>query len=578
MDAFVQAELSKLDPAVPFRAIPNHLHHTWARTFHSTPELFIKPESEAELQKVVTLARRCRRRLVAVGCGHSPSDLTCTSSWMVNLDNYSKILNIDRDTKLVRMQAGIRLWKLNDELAKEGLTMPNLGSIDDQSIAGAMSTATHGSSLKHGTIPQSIREITLLLANGHFVRCSATSNVELFRAALVSLGTLGIITEVVFQAVPDFKIEWHQTLVDLSEVTGRWNRDLWTQSEFVRVWYLPYMQRAILWRAEKTDKPLRPETSNWYGGSVGFHTYHWLLWMAQYIPRLLPSIEWFVFGMQYGWRPGTTATAVQPGRKGLLMNCLYSQFVDEWAIPLSKGPEALLRITAWLKGDTRTAGIPFDSSGLWVHSPIEVRVCDSSQFDGPRPYMDNTIADGPTLYLNATLYRPYNHDPPCKYRYYEAFEWLMKELGGKPHWAKNTQSVTRQEYHGMYGSDMQSFLKVRNEVDPDGMFVGAWHRRNLLFEEGEEGGEKDGASSGGSVLPLEEQMRMMHANKDGGLNWEGEMAAEKWPARPMSSDSSGEDGGRRGSETSTSAESFDLMAKGEASVYHDKNDDGDDEL
>ena len=98
--------------------------------------------------------------------------------------------------------------------------------------------------------------------------------------------------------------------------------------------------------------------TTWYGGKLGFHTYQSLLYVAQWAPRLLPWIEWFVFGMQYGFRDGHVASTVEDGHKGLLMDCLYSQFVNEWAIPLEKGPEALTRLSAWLNGDEQTGEDP----------------------------------------------------------------------------------------------------------------------------------------------------------------------------------------------------------------------------
>ena len=87
MHPLVAAELQGHgDDSIPFRATTRHVHRTWARTFSSLPELYIQPESLAEVEKAVALARRCRRRVVVTGCGHSPSNITCTSSWMVNLD------------------------------------------------------------------------------------------------------------------------------------------------------------------------------------------------------------------------------------------------------------------------------------------------------------------------------------------------------------------------------------------------------------------------------------------------------------------------------------------------------------
>ena len=534
-------ELDRLDPQVPFRASQSYVHHTWARTFHSRPELYLRPQSIPEIQKVVTLARRMRRRIVTVGCGHSPSDLTCTSAWMVNLDDFGKVLGFDADRKTITVQAGIRMHQLNLVAKEHGLTMPSLGSIDVQSLAGAIGTATHGSSMSHGLLSDNVRSLRIVLGNGQSVKCSASQSPDLFRAALVSLGALGIIVEIEYELVDDSDIEWAQTILPMDQVLSLWNKDLWTSHEFVRVWWLPYMKRAIVWKANKTDKPRVKPAYNWYGGSVGFHTYHVLLWISQYVPRFLPWVEWFVFGMQYGFKDGSTISAVEEQRTGLLMNCLYSQFVNEWSIPLAKGPEALTRLTKWLHGDEHGSAIPFSPKGLYVHSPIEVRVANTVDRQ-PRPFLDTSCPNEPTLYLNATLYRPYNQDPPCRERYYQAFEHLMKEYNGHPHWAKNFQSVDHTYLSQVYGDDLDEYLSVRNEVDPDGMFLGAWHRRTILPPKAEL-----------PMFPLEEKEIVRRQRHTGGVDWVGEQA--RWY-----------DGGldvfeKNGSE---SGESFDLMAGAEA--------------
>ncbi|KAL9597738.1 MAG: hypothetical protein Q9219_004932 [cf. Caloplaca sp. 3 TL-2023] len=512
MDEHLQRELSQTDNTIPFRISANHRHSTWAQTYHSFPELYIQPHTAEEIQKIIYLARRCRRRLVVVGCGHSPSDLTCTSSWMINLDHYNKILEIHRDSSLVVMQAGIRLYDLIAQLRDYGMAMPNLGSIDNQSIAGALATATHGSSTRHGILSQSVLSLKIMLANGHEMTCSAERNRDLFRAALVSLGALGIITQVTFQAIPAFRLQWSQSLHPLEQILAEWETGLWTKTEFTRIWWLPYMKKAIKWRGDKTDDEVRLPPSNWWSGALGFHTYHTLLYISTWFPRILPALERFVLNVQYGFtHDGAETCGVQEGQSGLLMNCLYSQFVNEWAIPLEKGPEALTRLSAWFHGDDKTAQIPYALDGIYVHAPIEVRVTDTSTNPGPRPYLDNTIPDGPTLYLNATLYRPYNTDPPCRKRYYEAFEWLMKELGGRPHWAKNFGGVTKDDFRTMY-PHLEDWLRVRSEADPEGIFVGDWHRRHLLPD-----------ADGKTRLPFEEKMVKTEPARTGGLCWFGQL-------------------------------------------------------
>lgn len=474
------------DDAVPFRATTQHLHRTWAGTFSSLPELYIQPESLAEVEKLVGLARRCRRRVVVAGCGHSPSNMTCTSSWLVNLDRFNKILAVDEQSRVVVMQSGIRLYALGEALDRHGLAMPNLGSINQQSIAGAISTGTHGSSARHGLMSEDVVSLKITLASGATEFCSRDVRPDLFRAALLSLGALGVITEVAFRAVPAFDLRWTQTIDADGALFDSWPRHLWTQSEFVRVWWFPYTRRAVVWRADKTDDAHADPPASYYDGPLGYYVYHNLLYLAQFAPRILGWVEWFVFGMQYGFRNGSTTTAVQPSRKALLMNCLYSQFVNEWAIPLHKGPEALRRLSSWLNrltpadADYVPHGIPFSADGLYVHAPLEVRVSDTTlAAPGARPLLDPTVDDGPTLYLNATLYRPYWRDPPCRRRYYQAFEWLMRDLGGRPHWAKNFET-RRPDMEAMYGKRLDEFRRVRDDVDPEGMFVGPWHRDHVL--------------------------------------------------------------------------------------------------
>ncbi|KAG8408723.1 D-arabinono-1,4-lactone oxidase [Metarhizium acridum] len=499
---------------VAFRAKPHHVHRTWARTFSSIPELYIQPETLAEVEKVVSLAQTCRRRIVTTGCGHSPSNITCTSSWMVNLDRFNRILAVNSDTGLVTMESGIRLYALCEELERHGLAMPNLGSINQQSIAGAISTGTHGSSVRHGLMSEDVLSLRITLANGTTEFCSAESNPELFRAALLSLGALGIITEITFRAVPAFKLKWTQTIDTDYKLFKRWPLDLWTQSEFVRVWWFPYTRRAVVWQGDKTTEPEQDPPVSYYDGSLGYYVYHNLLYLAQFAPRILPWVEWFVFGMQYGFANGSATTAVQPSRKALLMNCLYSQFVNEWAIPLHRGPEALRRLGSWLNRltpddpDYVPHNMPFSADGLYVHAPVEVRVSDTSLTSNLRPYLDPTVPDGPTLYLNATLYRPYWRDPPCRDRYYQAFEWLMKDMGGRPHWAKNFETY-RPDIEAMYGESLEAFRRIRDGVDPEGMFVGPWHRERIM------------AHLPGSKLGLEEVEVSRNKTAGGGLMMSG---------------------------------------------------------
>lgn len=419
------------------------------------------------------------------------------------------------------VQAGISLEKLNNEMKAHGLTLPNLGSINVQSLAGAVATATHGSSLNHGILSSNIRGLRIVLPSGEARWCSAAEDEypDLFRAALVSLGALGVITEIEIELAAACNIEWETTTMPLAEALQTWNTGLWTRDEFVRCWWMPYTRRLVVWSGSKTDKPCRkPDRGSSYGGWLGYHMYQSLLWIANKFPRLVPWVERLVMGMEHGSSNGHSNGGVDEQRTGLLMDCLYSQFVNEWAIPLEKGPEAIRRFEEWLLGANPQSDIPVSNKGLYAHAPIEVRVSngtvDETEIGQPRAFLDQSCRDGPTLYLNATLYRPYGSAPPWKDRYYEAFEWLMKEMGGRPHWAKNFGAVSVADFEHMYGEDLKKWMDVRRDVDPDGMFVGEWHRRNLLGPDGPR-------------LALEETQVSVKERWMGGMEWSGAQAVER---------------------------------------------------
>lgn len=324
---------------IPFRARTRHRHATWARTHFSRPELYLQPRSIPELRLIVDLARKLGKHVVVVGSGHSPSDLTCSASWMVNLDEFHGVVAEEPESRVITVQAGMRLRDLIVELEARRWAMPNLGSITDQSIAGAIATSTHGSSLKHGILSESVVALTIMLANGKVVECSRERNVDLFCAALVSLGAIGIVVHVAFRAVAEYKVRWEQEVVKLPRFLKSYD-SVWDESEFVRCWWFPYSERTIVWHGKKVEEEIQSPPESWYGASFGRYTYEALLYLAIWFPSTMPYVERFVFKMQYGLEEGVKGSAVENSHQALTMDCLFSQFVNEvrpTTYPLHRG-------------------------------------------------------------------------------------------------------------------------------------------------------------------------------------------------------------------------------------------------
>jgi D-arabinono-1,4-lactone oxidase len=173
----------------------------------------------------------------------------------------------------------------------------------------------------------------------------------------------------------------------------------------------------------------------------------------------------------------------------LQMDCLFSQYVDEWAIPLSSGVEAISRLDRWItNNDTSNTGIPVDTDKVFVHAPIEIRV---SSGKGDHAFLSPARESTPVIWIGVIMYRPY-FTPTAYRRYFAAYEHLMRSLGGKPHWAKQ-HSVSAAQAEKIFGNGMTRWLAVRARVDPTGVFVNGFVKRHLL-------GTKDKESLGVGIL------------------------------------------------------------------------------
>lgn len=557
--------------AVKRSTIPGRNHRTWAGTFACVPDRYLQPASITDVQSIVREAHRLNKRIMLTGSGHSPSVLTMTQprtssasagEWIVNLDKFNKPISVTpasvdgpgtlpKDARYtdVKVEAGMRIYQINEYLKEHGLAVQNLGSISEQSVAGIISTGTHGSSALHGLVSQQIVSLDVVIGSGEIVHCSETENVSLFRASLLSLGKIGLIVYATLRTVPAYTIHSKLEVVAFDRFVNEIWPTFWTSSEYLRVWWFPYTNRCILWRANKSVKPLSAPRESWYGTTLGRFFYQSLLWLAVKInPGWTPAIERFIFDKQYGMTEtynveGAASEAVQGSVEGLNMDCLFSQFVDEWGLPLREGQRVLKELHAVI---TKAA----NDGKYYVHSPIEVRCSNLTtvdpkdshettlklldrvpKYNHEKPHIGsipgNSLApflnpspngipyaapipgepkpENLTLYLNATMYRPFGFNSPID-KWFRDFEDLVGEAGGKPHWAKNflgekkltveeTESVQKEmgedgymrglepQVSTWFGEDLNAWKRTRLENDPSNVFLSGenWAKINGLL-------------------------------------------------------------------------------------------------
>ncbi|KAJ2612356.1 D-arabinono-1,4-lactone oxidase [Coemansia sp. RSA 1365] len=440
---------------------PGTQFHNWARTFTSRPSYFLAPQCERDIIGVIQIAGRCGLSVKPIGSGHSPSDIACTDSVMLDMHNMRRVLAYDAYACTLTVEAGIRLHDLHQVLANRNMALSSVGSISDQSVAGAMATATHGTGIGFGDISSMITQLVLIDGTGKRHKCDHQNNKDLFDAARCSLGALGIVTQVTIQCEPAFALHAIQTPTTLDKAIDDLDKFVHS-AEHVRLWWFPHTDNAVAWRANRTHMELESSPDSFLRDRLyGFHIYQMQLYKARFKPDSIPSLtcEHFAnrFALQKEW--------VDDSYRVFNFDCLFPQYVNEWAVPLEQAPSALRQLRRWVNSQER------ERNGARVHFPVEVRFVRESDV-WLSPAYHRTVC-----YIGVIMYRPYHKPVPYK-KYWQAFEDIMRTHQGRPHWAKA---------HSMFYFDLQSsypkfddFVLMRELCDPYGIFVNDYIRRHVL--------------------------------------------------------------------------------------------------
>ncbi|KAF4788230.1 hypothetical protein TURU_162800 [Turdus rufiventris] len=337
----------------------------WAGTYGSSPELFFRPSSVEEIREILELARQRGKRVKVVGGGHSPSDIACSEDFMIHMGKINRILQVDKEKLQVKVEAGILLSELNLELEKLGMALANLGAVSEVTAAGVIGTGTHNTGIAHGILPTQVVAVSLLLASGEILECSESVNPEVFQAARLHLGCLGIVVSVTFQCVPEFRLRevafpstLTQVLDELEEHLRRsqYFRFLWfPHSENVRIIYqdptskagipgfsklleffleipgMEFGQEAEFWDWALPEPPC--SSSSWFWDyAVGYYLLEFLLWISSFFPSLVAWINRVFFRLLFNSRVENVAQS----HRMFSYECRFRQHVQDWAIPISQ--------------------------------------------------------------------------------------------------------------------------------------------------------------------------------------------------------------------------------------------------
>ena len=426
----------------------NHTFENWAKTLTFKPQSFCQPKTEQDVIDIVKAARAAGTSVRVQGAerSHSWSQFTVTRDTLVNLDKLNKPLIADILKKRYTFQAGIRLKDLVKVLALVNLGLRNTGSILEQSIAGAISTGTHGTGLRLGNLATQIVRMRIVTGTGA-VKEITENEMPILNAARVNFGALGIITEVTVQCVENYNLEFSAYWCKFEDIIDKLDT-LNAENERVRIWWFPktlfgIKHDVVLTTMNPPNTPrgmldqfedLTAEESNVLSNNA------------------LPMDIGVLFNALLELAADPDDQVLLSRFTGNYLDVLTLPLIPilhrecEYAVPVDKAREALLRFRNVLdEGDFNTT------------LPVEVRfVAKDDSLLSPAQGRD-------VCYIGAQTQDNANE-------VFQRYEPLMKSLGGRPHWGKHF-TMTRDEMRSMYPATFQQFADLRAQWDPDGVFA-----------------------------------------------------------------------------------------------------------
>ncbi|WP_197319503.1 D-arabinono-1,4-lactone oxidase [Saccharomonospora sp. NB11] len=427
----------------------------WAGTASTHPRRIHRPSNIDELRAVVTAVADRGGRIRPVGSGHSFTAIAATDPGCdaVDLGALSGLVSADVETGLVTVRAGTTLRRLNALLDMLGLAMTNLGDIDAQTVAGSISTGTHGTGAAFGGLATQVAALELVTADGSLVRCSPDERPDLFAAARVGLGALGVITSVTLRCEPAFVLQAHEGPLPLDEVLASFD-ELADREDHVEFYWFPYGRTALVKRNTRCapGTPARPLSAvrrfvdYTLMENVAFGA---LCRLGRAVPRLVPTLGAFAASASSTRRYSDAAHRVFATRRTV-------RFVEsEYAVPR----ESLLDVLDRLRALVPTLRHP-------VAFPAEIRVAAADDIWLSTAYG----RDSAYVAVHQYVGMPYEE-------YFEAFAEIADSVGGRPHWGK-LHPLGADRLRELYPR-FDDFRRVRAELDPQGVFGNAYLDRVL---------------------------------------------------------------------------------------------------
>ncbi|MEV8535398.1 D-arabinono-1,4-lactone oxidase [Streptomyces sp. NPDC051211] len=423
----------------------------WAGNVSATPARVVAPASVGELQEAVRRAAEDGLRVKAVGTGHSFTAAAATDGVLIRPQALAGIQEIDRAAGTVTVAAGTILKDLNRALALEGLSLTNMGDIMEQTVSGAVGTGTHGTGRDSGSIAAQIRGLELVTADGRLLSCSEKENPEVYAAARIGIGALGVVTSLTFAVEPLFFLTAREEPMGFDRVTAEFEQHHAENEHFEFYWF-PHTGNCNTKRNNRSAGPAAPPgaVSAWVEDEL---LSNGLFQAVNSVGRAVPAAI-----------PGIARVASRALSARTYTDIPYKVFTSPRRVRFVEMEYALPRER--VVGALRELKAVVDRSDLRISFPVEVRTAPADDI------ALSTASGRDTAYIAVHMYKgtPYQ-------AYFTAAERIFTEHGGRPHWGKvHTRDA---EYLAGVYPRFGEFISLRDRLDPERVFGNDYLRRVL---------------------------------------------------------------------------------------------------
>ncbi|MFN8636513.1 MAG: D-arabinono-1,4-lactone oxidase [Chloroflexota bacterium] len=391
----------------------------WSGSVTCSPARIERPRDESELATIVATHAGPVR---VAGSGHSFTPICETTGTLLSLDALSGIVEADAVAGTATVWAGTKLYDLGEPLLQAGLGLANMGDIDRQALAGAVSTGTHGTGRTLGSFSSQVAGLRIVTAGGDLLDCSETVEPEVFHAARVSLGAFGVLSRITLRVLPAYRLH-ERTWPAPFEPCMAQLPELIEQNRHFELFWSPHDDACAMKALNPTDRPV---------GEIAPP-----IPASGRMPRYLTPerVDW--------------SHRIFPSERNLKFNEM------EFAVPAESGPDCLREIRELMR--TRHPDV------FW---PIEYRTLRADDI----PLSPASGRATVTISIHQAVELP-------REAFFSDAEAIFRNHRGRPHWGK-LHTHTARELRALY-PEFDRFRAARERADPTGRFLNA-HLRTLF--------------------------------------------------------------------------------------------------